>query len=49
MKKEELIKLLETLNIEEIKTLEIEYYTERNYGSYDNRKPTTLKINKENK
>ena len=47
MKKEELIKLLETLNIEEIKALEIEYYTERKYGCYDNRQPTTLKINKE--
>ena len=45
MKKEELIKLLETLNIEEIKTLEIEYYIERDYGGY--RVPMTLKINKE--
>ena len=47
MNKDELIKLLETLEIEEIKALEIEYYTERNYGVYDNRKPMTLKINKE--
>lgn len=49
MKKENLIKLLETLEIEEIKTLEIEYYIEKNYGVYDNREPITLKINKENK
>ena len=46
MKKEELIKLLETLNIEEIITLEIEYYTEKYYG-FDNRETTTIKINKE--
>lgn len=46
MTKEELIKLLETLNIEEIKTLEIEYYTEKSYG-YNNRETTTIKINKE--
>ena len=36
MKKEELIKLLETLNIEEIKSLKIMYY---------NTETTTLKIN----
>lgn len=48
MKKEEIIKLLETLHIEEVKTLEIEYYTEKCYG-FDNRKTTSIKINKENK
>ena len=47
MDKEELIKFLETLDIEEIKTLEIEYYTERYYGGFDNRETTTIKINKE--
>lgn len=45
MKKEELIKLLETLNLEEIKTLKIVYYTEKHYGMYDNRETTTLTIN----
>ena len=45
MNKEELIKLLETLNLEEVKSLKIVYYTERNYVMYDNRKPTTLTIN----
>ena len=45
MKKEELIKLLETLNLEEIKSLKLVYYTEKNYGMYDNRETTTLTIN----
>ena len=45
MNKEELIKLIETLNIEEIKSLEIVYYTEKYYGMYDNRKEVTLIIN----
>ena len=47
MNKEELIKLLETLTLEEVKSLKIVYYTERNYVMYDNRKPTTLSINEE--
>ena len=45
MSKEELIKLLETLNLEEIKSLKLVYYTEKNYGVYDNREATTLTIN----
>lgn len=45
MKKEELIKLLETLELEEIKSLKIVYYTEKHYGMYDDRKTTTLTIN----
>lgn len=45
MKKEELIKLIETLEIEEIKSLKIVYYTERKFGGYDNRDTTTITIN----
>lgn len=45
MNKEELIKLIETLNLEEIKSIKIVYYTEKNYGMYDNRVPITLAIN----
>lgn len=45
MKKEELIKLLKTLKLEEIKSLKIVYYTEKHYGMYDNRETTTLTIN----
>ena len=45
MNKEELIKLLETLELEEIKSLKIVYYTEKHYGMYDNRETTTLTIN----
>lgn len=45
MKKEELIKLLETLELAEIKSLKLVYYTEKNYGIYDNREITTLTIN----
>ena len=47
MKKEELIKLLETLELEEIKSLKIVYYVEKHYGMYDSRKTTTLTINDE--
>lgn len=45
MKKEELIELLKTLKLEEIKSLKIVYYTEKHYGMYDNRETTTLTIN----
>ena len=45
MKKEELIKLIETLKLEEIKSLKLVYYTERNYGMCDTRQTTTLTIN----
>lgn len=45
MKKEELIKLLETLELEEIKSLKIIYYKEKYYGTYDNREETILTIN----
>ena len=45
MNKEELIKLIETLNLEEIKSLKIVYYTEKNYVMYDNRKEVVLTIN----
>lgn len=45
MTKEELIKLLETLTLAEIKMLKIIYYKEKNYGMYDNRETTTLTIN----
>ena len=45
MKKEELIKLLETLKLEEIKSLKVVYYAEKKYGMYDNRETTTLTIN----
>lgn len=47
MKKEELIKLLETLELEEIKSLKIVYYTEKHYGMYDSRKTTIITINDE--
>ena len=50
MNKEELINLLETLDIKELKSLEIEFYKEKNYGmGIDNREITKLTINKENK
>ena len=50
MTKEELIKLLETLEIKEVKLLEIEFYKEKNYGmGIDNREITKITINKENK
>ena len=45
MNKEELIKLLETLELKEIKSFKIVYYTEKKYGVYDNRETTTLTIN----
>jgi len=45
MNKEELIKLIETLNLEEIKSLKIVYYTEKNYLMCDNRKEVVLTIN----
>jgi len=45
MSKEELIKLLETLELKEIKSIKIVYYTEKNYGAFDNRVPITLAIN----
>ncbi len=46
MKKEELIKLLETLDLEEIKSLKLVYYTEKKYGvMYDTRDTITLTIN----
>lgn len=45
MKKEELIKLLETLKLEEIKSLKVVYYAEKKYGPYDTRDETTLTIN----
>lgn len=47
MNKEELIKLLETLKLEEIRSLKISYYSEKKYGYSDNRKPITLIINEE--
>ena len=50
MTKEELLKLLETLEIKEIKSIEIEFYKEKYYGiGYDNRELTKISINKENK
>lgn len=45
MTKEELIDLIQTLKLEEVKELKITYYGEKNYGVYDNRKPITLTIN----
>lgn len=45
MKKEELIELLKTLKIEEIKSLKIEYYSENYCGPYDDRKIKTITIN----
>lgn len=48
MKREEVIKLLEVLTLEEIKSLKIVYYTEKHYGYSDNRKTNTLTINEEN-
>ena len=47
MTKEEVIKLLEALPLEEIKSLKIVYYTEKHYGMYDNRETNTLTINEE--
>ena len=46
MKKEDLIKLIETLEIEEVKSFELVYYDEINYGPYDNRDTNTIMINK---
>lgn len=43
--KEELIKLIETLEIAEVKSLKFVYYKEKNYGGYDNRNLTTITIN----
>jgi hypothetical protein len=45
MSKEELLNLIETLKLTEIKSITIEYYTENNYGPYDNRTTTVLTIN----
>lgn len=45
MTKEELIKLIETLDIETIASLEIEYYTEKQYGFYDNREIKKIRFN----
>jgi hypothetical protein len=45
MEKEDLIKLIETLEIAEVKSLKLVYYKERNYGGYDNRDLTTITIN----
>lgn len=45
MNKEDLIKIIEALEIEEIKSLELTYYKERKYGAYDNRDLTTITIN----
>ncbi len=45
MTKEELIKLIETLEIAEVKSLKFVYYKEKNYGGYDNRDLTTITIN----
>lgn len=45
MKKEDLIKLIETLEIEEIKSLKLVYYKEKYYGVYDNRDKTIITIN----
>lgn len=45
MKKEDLIKLIETLEIEEVKSLKLIYYKERYIGTYDNRDTTILTIN----
>ena len=45
MKKEEIIKMLETLELDEIKSLKIVYYKEKHYGMYDNREETILTIN----
>lgn len=50
MNKEELLRLLETLEIKEIKSIELEFYKENCYGfGYDNRELTKIVINKENK
>lgn len=43
MNKEEIIELIKNLNIEEIKSLVIMYYREKNYG-YDTRDIYTLEI-----
>lgn len=43
MNKEEIIKLLETLKIEKIKSVVIKYTKEKNYG-YGNAEEHTLKI-----
>ena len=45
MKKEDLIKLIETLEIEEVKSLKLVYYKEIKFGNYDNRDTTTITIN----
>lgn len=45
MNKEEIIELLKTLEIEEIKSLKLVYYTEKYYGfCSDNRTEKTLTI-----
>lgn len=45
MKKEDLIKLIETLEIEEVKSLKLVYYNETKFGPYDNRDAIILTIN----
>lgn len=42
MNKEELIKLIESLKMEDIVIVEITYYDEKSYGTYQNRKKKTI-------
>lgn len=48
MKKEELIKLIESLSIEEIKKIVIIYFKEKSYGMYSNRKEYKISVGEDN-
>ena len=49
MTKEELIKLIETLEISEVKSLKLIYYKEKNYSIYDDRNLTIITIDDKEK
>ena len=48
MTKEELIKLIESMSIEEIKKIVIIYFKEKNYNMYDNRKQYKISVGENN-
>lgn len=48
MNKEEIIKIIESLSIEEIKNIVIIYYKEKTYGMYQNRKEYKISVGEDN-
>lgn len=48
MNKEELIKFIESLKIEEIKKIVIIYFKEKDYGFYPNRKEYKISVGEKN-